>query len=278
MDSWRSTTFSAPMALKESSCTRFKAETLGCFSVLAGKPPFAWEVSMLHAGWVMFARRYACQHNACPMRAAWQLKVSSSQVKIMMDGWTVLFFVGSLCWISGIRTRMSGGGPFQKLSQGYSALFNWPPPQVLGGFESGRVAVFRSFFPDEIVSETGDKKNKKTLEEACWQNIDFRDFHGQCDGMPTHHKRERKQHWIDTTGLQPLFSHFCTHAHLQMSNDLKPYFSIPQVHSELQVMEERQRIKSLANGEPILQAFKIVGVLMGFPWFLPGTSRLFPGF
>lgn len=170
------------------------------------------------------------------------------------------------------------GGPFQKLSQGYSALFNWPPPQVLGGFESGRVAVFRSFFPDEIVSETGDKKNKKTLEEACWQNIDFRDFHGQCDGMPTHHKRERKQHWIDTTGLQPLFSHFCTHAHLQMSNDLKPYFSIPQVHSELQVMEERQRIKSLANGEPILQAFKIVGVLMGFPWFLPGTSRLFPGF
>ena len=69
------------------------------------------------------------------------------------------------------------GGFFPKLSQGYSALFKWPPPQVLGGFESGRVAVFRSFFPDEIVSETGDKKNKKTLEEACWQNIDFRDFH-----------------------------------------------------------------------------------------------------
>lgn len=56
---------------------------------------------------------------------------------------------------------------------------------VLGGFESGRVAVFRSFFPDDFVSETGDKKKKKTLEE---------------------------------------------------------------------VMEERQRIKSLANGEPVLQA------------------------
>ena len=91
-------------------------------------------------------------------------------------------------------------------------------------------------------------------------------------------ERERKQHSIDTTGLQPLFSHFCTHAHLQVSIDLKLYFSIPQVHSDLQVMEERQRIKSLANGEPILQAFKIVGVLMGLPWFLPGTSRLFPGF
>eukprot|EP00435_Cladocopium_sp_Y103_P044541 s2276_g12.t1 len=55
---------------------------------------------------------------------------------------------------------------------------------VLGGFESGRVAVFRSFFPDDFV-ETSDKKIKKTLEE---------------------------------------------------------------------VMEERQRIKSLANGEPVLQA------------------------
>jgi hypothetical protein len=37
---------------------------------------------------------------------------------------------------------------------------------VLGGFESGRVAGFRSFFPDDFVSETGDKKKKKTLEEA----------------------------------------------------------------------------------------------------------------
>ena len=71
--------------------------------------------------------------------------------------------------------------PTQRLSDEGSMAVE----SVLGGFESGRVAVFRSFFPDEIVSETGDKKNKKTLEE---------------------------------------------------------------------VMEERQRIKSLANGEPILQA------------------------
>ncbi|CAK9064931.1 unnamed protein product [Durusdinium trenchii] len=59
---------------------------------------------------------------------------------------------------------------------------------VLAGFESGRVAVFRSFFPEEFSMEKADdkkKKKKKTLE---------------------------------------------------------------------QVMEERQRIKSLANGEPVVQA------------------------
>ena len=33
MDSWRSTTFSAPMALKESSCTRFKAAANWAVSV-----------------------------------------------------------------------------------------------------------------------------------------------------------------------------------------------------------------------------------------------------
>ena len=33
---------------------------------------------------------------------------------------------------------------------------------MLGGVESGRVAVFRSFFPDDFVSETGDKTDKKT--------------------------------------------------------------------------------------------------------------------
>ena len=58
--------------------------------------------------------------------------------------------------------------------------------QVLGGFESGRVAVFRSFFPDDFVSETGDKKIKKTLEEACSQHIDFIEFHGEYDSLPTH--------------------------------------------------------------------------------------------
>ena len=92
-------------------------------------------------------------------------------------------------------------------------------------------------------------------------------------------EREREQHSIDTTGLQPLWYRNFAHTHTfrcqLISNHIFPYLKSTQ---SLQVMEERQRIKSLANGEPILQAFKIVGVFMGFPWFLPGTSRLFPGF
>lgn len=59
-----------------------------------------------------------------------------------------------------------------------------------------------------------------------------------------------------------------------MSNDLKPIF----FHTSsplLQVMEERQRIKSLANGEPILQAFKIVGVFM---WVSLGFCLEHPDF
>ena len=69
---------------------------------------------MLHAVWVMFARRYACQHNACPMRAAWQLKVSSSQVKIMIDGWTVLFFVVLCVGFLEIQNPRTCGGGFSQ--------------------------------------------------------------------------------------------------------------------------------------------------------------------
>ena len=91
--------------------------------------------------------------------------------------------------------RMCGGSKQLSQAEAYSIgtpqdVMTWPKTQVLGGFESGRVAVFRSFFPDDFVSETGDKKIKKTLEEACSQHIDFIEFHGEYDteydSMPTH--------------------------------------------------------------------------------------------
>ena len=102
----------------------------------------------------MFVQRSACPHSACLTRAVWQLKPRCSQVKFDRWRWDDVLAASDLLdlWSIGLLGLTSRG------SRGKS--------QVLGGFESGRVAVFRSFFPDDSVSETGDKKKKKTLEEA----------------------------------------------------------------------------------------------------------------
>lgn len=71
---------------------------------------------MLHAAWVMFARHYACQHNVCPMRAAWQLKASSSQVD--HDGQFCF-----CCSCVGFLESSPGCGGFQTKSG--EGVFNW---------------------------------------------------------------------------------------------------------------------------------------------------------
>jgi len=118
MGSWRSTTFSAPMALKESSCTRFKAEANWAVSVslLETSVCLGGFDASRGVGDVCTALCLPTQRLSDEGSMAVESVLFSGF--LMMDS-SVFFVVLCVGFLESEPPDMPGG--FSKLSQGYSA-------------------------------------------------------------------------------------------------------------------------------------------------------------
>ena len=101
------------------------------------------------------------------------------------------------------------------------------------------MAIFKTFFPEDFVTESSDKT--MTLEEATCLS---------CRGQPRCFCKPRKWPCVCVSLLEACKSRLEKPVPDRRICKQCKYFA----RCAAEVMEERQGIKSLANGEPVLQA------------------------